>query len=499
MGKHDKGRRPVRPGQIIAAAAAATVIGGWAAPVAYADDGAGADAGSKTVNKPVSKAVGAATGAAKDAVDTVRKAVTDVGSSLQGAAKSTLQVGSGGAGSLLKPKSNSPRSTVSAQQTTNGGSERNALVAPALVSPTPGPSNDTATGSVTLPIVNVTLPNLPQLPDFQVPGPGLGVPPSFGAQGPVNTRLSPLPAAAAAATNGNNLFGLNFFNIEDNNLGVANNIGTGLQGILAGDRNTLAGNQVILPSSFGTNFGWMGDDNGKLGLNLPTDLDDLDALFNLNPLNILALGPSGTNLVGSAFSYGNNTFIMGDDNQGTGNNIQLGAGNFGNNMHWIGDNADGSGNNIVTAIGSLGNNMSVIGDNSGGSGNNFNFGAFGFANNIGLIGSAASGSGTNTNVSPFGGFAQNFVLVGDGADGSGNNSNVSAFAGFAQNIALIGRGADGSGNNSGIFNFALMGGNADNAGNNNGGGFNVAIFPGDNQGNCSGPACFSFFGTQFGN
>lgn len=498
MGKHNRARRPVRPGQIIAAAAAATVIGGWAAPVAYADDGAagGGDTDSKTVNKPVSKAIGAAAGAAKDAVDTVRKTVTDVSSSLQGAAKSTLQVGSGGAGSLLTPRSNSPRSTLSAQQTINGGSRRNELVAPSLVSPTPPDSNDTPTGSVTIPIANVTLPNLPELPDFQVPGPGVGVPPSFGAQGPINTRLSPLPAAVAAATNGNNLFGLNFFNIEDNNLLVANNIGTGLQGILAGDRNTLAGNQVVLPSSFGTNFGWMGNDNGQLGLNLPTDVDDL---LNLNPLTILALGPSGNSLVGSAFSYGNNTFIMGDDNQGAGNNIQLGAGNFGNNMHWIGDNADRSGNNIVTGIGSLGNNMSIIGDSSGESGNNFNLGAFGFANNIGLIGSAASRSGTNTNVSPFGGFAQNFVLVGDGADGSGNNSNISAFSGFAQNIALIGRGADGSGNNSGIFNFALIGGSADRAGNNNGGGFNVAIFPGDDQGNCSGPACFSFFGTQFGN
>ena len=38
------------------------------------------------------------------------------------------------------------------------------------------------------------------------------------------------------ATNGNNLFGLNFFDIGDNNLGVANNVGTGLQGIIAGER-----------------------------------------------------------------------------------------------------------------------------------------------------------------------------------------------------------------------------------------------------------------------
>ena len=494
MGKHNKARRSVRSGQIVVAAAAASVLAGWAAPIASADD-------SPTSNKdsnPVSKAVGAAAGAAKDAVDTVRKAATDVGSQLQKSANRAIQTGAGGAGTATSLFPNgAPRTTFSGQ--TNSGNQRNALIAPALKPPNP----DVVTGSVTIPIVNATLPNLPELPDFQVPGPGVGVPPSFGAQGPINTRLPlpPLPAVpgAGAATNGNNLFGLNFFNIEDNNLGVANNIGTGLQGILAGDRNTLAGNQVILPSSFGTNFGLMGNDNGELGLNLPTDLDDLDDLQNLNPLNILALGPSGTNLVGSAFSYGNNTFIMGDDNQGTGNNIQLGAGNFGNNMHFIGDNADFSGNNIVAGIGSLGNNMSIIGDSSDGSGNNFNLGAFGFANNIDLIGSSAVGSGNNTNVSPFGGFAQNFVLVGDGADGSGNNDNIGVFGGFAQNIALIGRGADGSGNNSGIFNFALVGGSADNAGNNNGGGFNVAIFPGDNQGNCTGPACFSFFGTQFGN
>ena len=102
-------------------------------------------------------------------------------------------------------------------------------------------------------------------------------------------------------------------------------------------------------------------------------------------------------------------------------------------------------------------------------------------------------------MSPFGGFAQNFVLVGDGADCSGNNDNISAFGGFAQNIALIGRGADGSGNNSGIFNFALVGSGVDNAGNNEGGGFNVAILPRRRVRNCTGPACFNFFGAQFGN
>ena len=40
MGKHNKARRPIRGGQIVVAAAAASVLAGWAAPVAYADDGA---------------------------------------------------------------------------------------------------------------------------------------------------------------------------------------------------------------------------------------------------------------------------------------------------------------------------------------------------------------------------------------------------------------------------------------------------------------------------
>ncbi len=56
--------------------------------------------------------------------------------------------------------------------------------------------------------------------------------------------------ALGALTNGNNLFGLNFFNIGDDNLFTANNIGTGLQGIIAGDDNTLAGNQVIRADQF---------------------------------------------------------------------------------------------------------------------------------------------------------------------------------------------------------------------------------------------------------
>ena len=62
MGKHNKPRRTVRGGQIVVAAAAATVLAGWAAPVAYADD-SGTD--NDSASKPVSKAVGAAARAAR--------------------------------------------------------------------------------------------------------------------------------------------------------------------------------------------------------------------------------------------------------------------------------------------------------------------------------------------------------------------------------------------------------------------------------------------------
>jgi hypothetical protein len=163
------------------------------------------------------------------------------------------------------------------------------------------PSNDNATGSVTIPVVDVTLPYLPDAPRFAFPTPGAGLPPSFGSQG-TNKRL---PLGLGAATNGNNLFGLNFFDIGNDNLGTANNVGTGLQGIIAGNENTLAGNQVITPTSFGTNFGWMGNNNVSVGLPPPL------------------LKPSGNNTVGSPFSYGNNTFIMGNNNDGTGNNTML--------------------------------------------------------------------------------------------------------------------------------------------------------------------------------
>ena len=85
---------------------------------------------------------------------------------------------------------------------------------------------------MTIPIVDVTLPYLPDAPRFALPTPSAGMPPSFGSQG-TNNRLPSL-GPASALTNGNNLFGLNFFNIGDDNLLTANNIGTGLQGIIAG-------------------------------------------------------------------------------------------------------------------------------------------------------------------------------------------------------------------------------------------------------------------------
>lgn len=481
MGKHNKSRRHNRSGQIVVAAAAASVLAGWAAPVAYADDGADSDKGSN----PVSRAAGAA----RDAVDSVRKTVTDVGSSLQGAASRAIQTGAGGAGTSTSLSPNSPKSNVSAQ--TNAGNQRAVTPNPAVkAAPSVGAQNISVPNAVALPdLPDLGLPGLEDLPGVPDLGAGgVGIPPSFGSQGSNNVPLGQL-------TNGNNLFGLNFYNIGDNNLFAANNLGTGLQGVFAGDRNRLAGNQVIVPTSFGTNFASMGDDNGNVGVNLPTGLDDL---LNLDPTSILVLQPSGSNFVGSAFSYGNNTAIMGDGNQGTGNNFMLGTSNFGNNMHFIGDNADFSGNNLVAGIGSFGNNMSLIGDGSTGSGNNSLIGAGGFSNNMGLIGSNSDGSGKNSNTSPFGGFAQNFVLIGDGANGSGNNTNTSLFGGFAQNVALIGGGANGSGNNAGVFNFALVGSGVNGAGNNDGGGFNVAIFPGPGEGNCTGPACFNFFGTQFG-
>ena len=101
---------------------------------------------------------------------------------------------------------------------------------------------------MTIPIVDVTLPGLPDGPRFALPTPSPGIPPGFGSQGS-NNRL-PVPGPAGALTNGNNLFGLNFFNIGDDNLFTANNIGTGLQGIIAGDDNILAGNQVIAADQF---------------------------------------------------------------------------------------------------------------------------------------------------------------------------------------------------------------------------------------------------------
>ena len=94
--------------------------------------------------------------------------------------------------------------------------------------------------------------------------------------------------------------------------------------------------------------------------------------------------------------------IMGNNNQGTGNNIHVRARATSVTTCTSSETTPTSpGTTSSPGIGSFGNNMSIIGDNSSRSGNNTNLGAFGFANNIGLIGSAATGSGNNTNMSPF--------------------------------------------------------------------------------------------------
>jgi hypothetical protein len=85
------------------------------------------------------------------------------------------------------------------------------------------------------------------------------------------------------------------------------------------------------------------------------------------------------------------------------------------------------------------------------------------------------------------------VFVGDDSDDSGNNT---VFQGFGTNFAFVGNDSDDSGNNSGAFNFVFVGNETDDAGNNTGF-INVAILPGAGEGNCDGPACFNFFGTQF--
>ena len=111
MGKHNKPRRCERGGQIVIAAAAATVLAGWAAPVAYADDGAA------TATNLEARQQGRADGAVQERRRRCAEGRARCRSSVQGAARDGLQVGSGGAGSLLTPNTNSPRSTVSARQT----------------------------------------------------------------------------------------------------------------------------------------------------------------------------------------------------------------------------------------------------------------------------------------------------------------------------------------------------------------------------------------------
>jgi hypothetical protein len=314
-------------------------------------------------------------------------------------------------------------------------------------------------GGLTLP--GLTLPNLIGLGPFGGPLLGLpsGFPPSFGFQGSNAFPLGEL-------TNGNNLFGLNFFFIGNDNLFVANNIGTGLQVVFAGDRNVFSGNQIISPTSLGLNLVSMGNDNGALlvPLTLPVGLSNLslaDLLsgnlsglsldlsgLDLNLADIVANGGSGNNLNTGLFSFGGNEAFLGSGDQHSGNDVVVGAFNLANNLAAVGNDSDSSGNNGVVGIGST---------------------------------------------------AFNTVFVGNGSDFSGNNSNENLLQlfGSATNFAFVGNDSDVSGNNFGLFNFALVGDNTDFAGNNFGL-INFAILPGPGSGNCTGPVCVNLFGTQFG-
>ena len=263
MGKHNKARRSDRCGKIVVAAAAATVIGGWAAPVAYADEGAPPAKPSNPISKTAD--------AVKSTVAGVQKAVTGAAGSFQKAAQDGLKVGSAVRAPCSVPNSNSPTSRVSAN-TFTGGPQSLAAAAPALPRPpfyTPSPpiTNDNPTGSVTIPIADVTLPYLPDAPRFALPTPGAGLPPSFGSQGTNNVRPGPCSAAADQRQQPVRPQLLRHRRQQP----VAPPI-TSARVCRASSPGTqhAAGNQVIMPTSFGTNFGWMGNDNGNVGINLPT-------------------------------------------------------------------------------------------------------------------------------------------------------------------------------------------------------------------------------------
>jgi hypothetical protein len=421
MAKHRSTRRRGRRSAFLAAAASASVLVGWGGPIAHADTGTDSTKGGTGSNNPVSDAVSGAVGAVRNTVGSIQTSLSDVGGSLQG-----------GTGSLTKGTAGlipqSPKTSISS----SGGLIESAAPKTAALLPS-NPITDPI-GTQAIDIGPISLPgpdiNLPGLPDNLI-----DVGPGFGNSGEGNVA------------SGANLGGLNFFFIGDDNFLVANNIGTGLQFVTAGDRNVLAGNQVIVPTSFGTNFVSMGDDNGNLNIKLPPDATLGDLLnLNLDLEDLVQLEGSGNNLVLGTFSFGNNLALMGNDNDGSGNNIVLGAFNLGNNMARLGNDSDHSGNNVVSGVGSFGSNMVFIGDGSQGSGNNF------------------------------------------------NDAALSIF-GAATNIAIIGNDSDLSGNNNGAFNFVLIGNDVDDAGNNEGL-INFAIFPDPGQ-NCH-SACVNFFGTQFG-
>ena len=104
---------------------------------------------------------------------------------------------------------------------------------------------------------------------------------------------------------------------------------------------------------------------------------------------------------------------MGDDNNGTANDIILGAGSFGNNMHFIGDDADGSGTTSSPASAASATHVDHRRQQQQ-SGNDFISAPL--ASPTTSVSSAAQPRFRKQHHSPFGGFAQNFVPVGDGAD-----------------------------------------------------------------------------------
>ena len=92
MGKHNQAAAACAQRANRRRSGSGIVLAGWAAPIASADDGAAA-----TKDKP-SNPISKTADAVKSTVDGVRKAVTDVGSSLQRRSQGRIQTGAGGTG-----------------------------------------------------------------------------------------------------------------------------------------------------------------------------------------------------------------------------------------------------------------------------------------------------------------------------------------------------------------------------------------------------------------